>query len=774
MTPPSLSSLKIESLRGAATQFELPFEKNKKLIIIYGENGTGKSTVCDAFDLLGNGKVGSLDTRGLGITRKYWPTVGKTAADVKVTLTTSGGDCCVSLGKVDVVVSNPSLRPQVAVLRRAQILGLIEAKPADRYKEISRFVDVSGVEESETALRKLISDKTRENEIAVARVGENHSEIHRFWRESGTAIKGTDALAWAKQEVQRDRSQLAERKNILGQLITLWDALLVHPQKVAALQNQLETNEAELGTSQASLTKLQESVAGDYLEVLDLLKAAQLHLHKHPNLDACPLCGSSEYAEGLAEKVNKRIESQGLYGQLEQAKLNIAEKETAVLQTRQRLDDAKASAQQDAQALQDYSEGSDIPSDLVMPSFPLPTDTAKWSEWQITHQSEKDTWSNSAEALIEDSRFIATLSASLNVLEQNESAAKDFDTLLPRLKKTLELVEAERKKFTDTVLATISARVGELYEAVHPGEGLNKIGLALDSAKRASLEITTEFGGKLDTPPQAYFSDSHLDTLGLCVFLALAERDSPESKILVLDDVLGSVDEPHVDRVIEMIYDVTAKFRHCLVTTHYGPWRHKYRWGWLKNGQCQFLELTRWSLSKGISHSRSVPEAERLRGLLKDSSPDHQAICAKAGVILEAVLDFLTQLYECSVPRRPGSNYTLGDLLPAIDGKLKKALRVEHRMENGSGVVTYAEKFLDSHITEIARIAQVRNVAGCHFNALSFDLLDSDSIAFGTEVLALTDALIDHDIGWPRNGKSGSYWATTGETRRLHPLKKPN
>src|SRR3546814_18765778 len=86
-----------------------------------------------------------------------------------------------------------------------------------------------------------------------------------------------------------------------------------------------------------------------------------------------------------------------------------------------------------------------------------------------------------------------------------------------------------------------------------------------------------------------------------------AEREAPEIKLLVLDDVLGSVDEPHVDRIIEMIYDVISKFRHCVVTTHYGPWRHKYRWGWLKNGQCPFVELSRWSLRQGMSHSRSVP-----------------------------------------------------------------------------------------------------------------------------------------------------------------------
>jgi hypothetical protein len=316
--------------------------------------------------------------------------------------------------------------------------------------------------------------------------------------------------------------------------------------------------------------------------------------------------------------------------------------------------------------------------------------------------------------------------------------------------------------------------VGVLYETVHPGEGLNKISLALDAAKRASLDISAEFASNHDAPPQAYFSDSHLDTLGLCIFLALAERESTGNKILVLDDVLGSVDEPHVDRVIEMIYDIAASFRYCLVTTHYGPWKHKYRWGWLKNGHCQFVELTRWTMQTGISHTRSVPEVDRLRALMSADSPDLQAICAKSGVILEAVLDFLTQLYECNAPRRLGGNYTLGDLLPAIDGKLKKALRVEHLCEDNEGKASYVERRLEPHLTELARIQQIRNVTGCHFNELTFELLDNDAFAFGAEVLKLADALIDHDAGWPKNDKSGSYWATAGETRRLYPLRRPS
>jgi hypothetical protein len=251
--------------------------------------------------------------------------------------------------------------------------------------------------------------------------------------------------------------------------------------------------------------------------------------------------------------------------------------------------------------------------------------------------------------------------------------------------------------------------------------------------------------------------------------------DKPGETILVLDDVLASIDEPHVERLIEMLYDEAAQFRHCILTTHYRPWKQKLRWGWLRNGQCQFVELTKWTETNGIALIRSTPDIERLRSLLAETPPDPQLVCAKAGFILEFALNFLTQHYECSVPLRPGGLYTIGDLLPAVDKKLRQALKVEvHKGNDADGNAIYESIALAPYLDELTRIAQARNVFGCHFNALSFELLDADALGFGQQVLELLNILTDEQAGWPRNGKSGSYWATIGETRRLHPFKKPS
>ena len=156
MTSISLRKLTVEHLRGSVRPFSLPFERGKKLTVVYGENGTGKTTVCDALEFLGSGKVGSLENRGLGKTNRYWPSVGKSAADVTVTLEADNGTCSARIHKADVVVLPPGSRPTVEVLRRSQILSLVQAKPGDRYEAIRRFIDVSGVEASEDALRELI------------------------------------------------------------------------------------------------------------------------------------------------------------------------------------------------------------------------------------------------------------------------------------------------------------------------------------------------------------------------------------------------------------------------------------------------------------------------------------------------------------------------------------------------------------------------------------------------------------------------------------------
>ena len=766
----SLRCLSIENLRGSVTPFVLQFEKGKKLTIIYGENGTGKSTISDALDLLGNSKLGSLENRGVGAaTRVYWPSFGKVYADVRVALETSNGTCTLSLDKKNVFIDQEILKPQVSVLRRGEILRLVTAQPAERYKEIRRFVDVSGVEVSEGTLRKLINDKSKDYESAVTRVSANRENIENFWVQVNKP--NSNALLWAKSEIKRDLHQFEQQKKAIDDLILLWSAIERCGEQFQSLKDNLETAKNELLQSKETLYEITHRASNDYLEVMDILQAAKKYLHTHTDLTVCPLCESSENVDNLVVEVERRIEANGLLSQLDTAKQSVVLKENAEKTQQQRLDDFLENAKDAFLKLTNYCSQTLEINSLDLPIFPIPEDPERWSEWIMANQNKKQFWRDAADTCIDSKNFIETLRRSLIALEENETIARELSVTLPKLKKVLSIVENERKKYTDNILDAISVRVGQLYELIHPGEGLDKITLALDAAKRGSLDIAIEFAGKQDTPPQAYFSDSHLDTLGLCVFLALAERENPEQKILVLDDVLGSVDEPHVERVISMIYEVIQRFQHAIVTTHYRPWREKFRWGILKPDQgCQFVELKHWSLDNGMALTGSVTEIMRLKKLLSDSDIDVQSITGKAGVILEALLDFLTLRYGCAVPRKVSNAYVLSDLLGAVNGKLLKELRVEKTDGHNENL---GDVQIGDILKEIQQIAQTRNVLGAHFNELAFHLYPQDGIRFAQLVEELCDALICPDYGWP-NKDTGSYWKNGGDTRRLYPLQKPS
>jgi hypothetical protein len=211
-----------------------------------------------------------------------------------------------------------------------------------------------------------------------------------------------------------------------------------------------------------------------------------------------------------------------------------------------------------------------------------------------------------------------------------------------------------------------------------------------------------------------------------------------------------------------------------VVTTHYRPWREKLRWGLLQDGTTELLELKRWSLAGGIQLTRTIPEFERLREDLEAEPPDLQSLVSRAGVILEAVLDHLTVTYECALPRKKTTTpYTLGELLNGVPRRLRDALRVEVRTTDTSGGTSYQERPLGPLLDALAEIAQTRNAMGAHFTDLSFELLDDDALRFAKLALELAETVVDDETGWPTNDSSGSYWATRGETRRMHPLRRP-
>lgn len=767
----TLKSLTLTAFRGSAGTFKLDFEKGKKLTLIYGENGTGKTTICDAFEFLAFERIGSLEDRGMGKgLEKFWPTAGKPANALSVDLATSAGKCSGRIVNKKVSVSPATARPHIELLRHRQILELIQAQPAKRYEAIKRFIDIEAFERSEETLRQLGKTLATERQQAQAAEQENLAALHGFYEAAGKPA-GLNAVTWAKQKLAEPTTGLEADIAAISKLRAAFDALKTYPDKLktrhdAVVAAQIAADAAD--QAQVATLAAAGDGAGDRLTVLSVGDA---YIEAHPAANACPLCDSAENIDGLGAALKAKLAQ---LGALKDATEKWKQAHAALSTARAAVRQAEIDYQNTMTALATAQTAHAWKAGVTLPVTPAPVDPAALSAWLAVNEAKATAWAYVEAGWRDESRSLAQLKLAAERYQNNTARVAELTALIPKADDALIQCVEERQRFTDSIISEIAKQVSELYEKVHPGEGLDKIALELDPARRASLNLGATFEGH-DAPPQAYFSQSHLDTLGLCVFLALAQRDRAADTVLILDDVLGSVDEPHVERVIGMIYGVSTVFQHTIVTTHYRPWREKYRWGWLKPGQvCQFVELTGWAIDDGIRIISSLPEIDRLRTLLAESPIDSQAICSKAGVILEAVLDYLTQKYECAVPRRSGAAYTLGDLLPAINSKLRDALKVEMRdgITDADAPPTSTVE-LKPILDELARIAQARNAFGAHFKAISFELLDTDAVGFAKHVVILVDALICPEHGWPSNNKSGSYWRNSGDTRRLHPLKKP-
>ena len=100
----------------------------------------------------------------------------------------------------------------------------------------------------------------------------------------------------------------------------------------------------------------------------------------------------------------------------------------------------------------------------------------------------------------------------------------------------------------------LQADISRFYGELHPSEPTGDIRLAILPSRRGSAEIKTEFGGAIGLDPRAYSSEAHLDSLGLCIFLAFVRRFGQGVPLLVLDDVVSSVDAAHRARICDVLF----------------------------------------------------------------------------------------------------------------------------------------------------------------------------------------------------------------------------
>lgn len=770
-----VKSITLKGFRGATQPARVVFDTSKSLSLIFGENGTGKSTIIDGFDFLCNQSFGSLENYSIGKSAKnFIPSQGIKPADCFVELVSDSNNWQAVLSGSNIAVTPQSALPDARILRRPSILKLIEAKPKERFDELKSFISVPNTDKAETAFRDAIKETDKLFNEYSRSLSQAQEALEKLWEQSDKTH--SSSILWAEARVKSDT---AEEQKKIDSIAMVFGLIANSERSLSALKNAIQNEEIALkneADAKANQKLLEEKQKDKDASLLSLLQKAQSYIENHSSIGKCPVCETEQDIKNLLQKVSLRIaemdEVKSLSVVSQQATSQVEAKKTLRL-------NAEADFTQNLNKLMHAI--SNISTDILT-LFNLDNkfilDGMNASTYSIALSESFSSWhasflsSNKAKLDAKKDEYQksinlkSTIQHHLTTVQEKEAGAKIKEKTLADLRDILQIIEKERKDYIEGILSLISQEVSTLYSTLHPGEKLGKARFYLKPNAIGSLEFDASFQEALEIPPQAYYSESHLDTLGICVFIALSKHYKTEHTILILDDVLTSVDAHHMDRFMKMLHEQSKIFNQIIVTTHYRPWKDRYKHTRSAVANIDVIELGPWSLQNGIQISQFKNAMTELKGSISTGVFDRQVVASKAGIVLESILDFLTIKYSCALPRNGRNEYTLGDLVGGIDSKLSKLLKIKKNNNE-----THLKPLLDASVS-----AQwIRNCVGCHFNLKGSDVTDQEVIDFAKAVIAIADAVICPDcFSWPKKN-SGSYWHCSCKDNQLelHPLTQP-
>lgn len=778
--------LTIEAFRGANEPFALEFDSKGNLSIVYGENGSGKTTISDALEFLFHGTAGSLEEKSLDGKSRIPALVHaqRAKADLLVKWEDGQSKTVARIDKTKAQISGDS--PGVLhTLSRKNITRLIEETPTKRFERIQEFVSVPALDREEAELRNFMAQQKQLQESQLRSAQQVEADLDQLHQSATLNDSPPPARdVWMKMILGESSETVGEHLKVFEDLDHQITRLRGDFKTIQNAYARVEECDVAHVSAQESLSKIVAASTGDFSEALETLEQAQLLFQRKPT-DACPICDTNLTHQKLTEKVARKLSRLKTVA-AQSAKTKQAQ--TALQQAKNSLETLQSSLfatidtlRQSHQSARDMGEWS-VPD--IVPALLAPSEAGQLTdEWFQTLVNE-------AAGIKPLSEFVGTQKTQLHkrnetqnqlrsILARRKDTQKEHAALgliIQKADAIATILREHRIRHANETLVAISEDFAELYSFIHPGEEIEKIRLYLHPTQRNAARFDGTLFGNTEMTPVACLSDSHLDTLGLCLFLALQKRENPANSIVYLDDAIASVDEAHMERLYELLLREAEHFRHLIITSHYQPLRFKFRWGLLTQSKVNFIELGHWSLERGLTLAKGPnSEIAYLRKYLAEAE-DASTIASKAGMVLERVFDFLTGIYQCRLPRNPGAEqrWTLDHYKGGLksEKKLMGALRCDHIDPDGK---VFDSIELAPLLEDIFSRLQFRNAIGCHYKELAgyFDEI-GEAVKLGQATLALVNALCDENDELPDNQKDGTSWANRKTvTRRLYPLLKP-
>lgn len=610
-----IKSITIEGIRGIRNSISLPL--NEKSVLLYGDNGSGKSSVSDAIEWFYTDKVSHLSGSEIDLKEALRNSHQKETDTSSIAISYNRNvidatkKLSVKRGKLSSEISNltddfqkyfSASQSENLLLRYQFLRDFIDQTKGDKLKYLSDIIGFSEVTKTKDVLRKAFSSikseiKTQnfeaqinnEKQTLIAKIGAAVSQENNLFEMINEIIEPlkTGFTVSSIDDIDKVLNHIKKPANT--KQLTELQFLENTNKALSILKSEILFIDGEYQKYYTEFNKIAEDVQSIMQTFLaELLKSGEAVItKKYHKEDNCPLCLQQKNLEELKTDIQRRLkeieESSKKKGVFDAAKKSISD---IVAERLKRLELTAGNASLNEQ------ENESIKQTISSLSNKL-------TEYQKS-ANEKVTSGNKLPAsitliLTEDdfkiqeqisARFEAIQTAIKNdkstELYANISAAKDAFLKIKRFEKnkskleyqknSLELIYNEfvkrQKEGLESFINTFSSYINDFYEFMNPDEQFHEIKIVTIGEEDELNGITIEYkyNDMWVSPPQKYFSESHLNCFGISFFLASVIAFNKENKFIVLDDVISSFDSAHRKRFADLLFEKFAEYQFILLT----------------------------------------------------------------------------------------------------------------------------------------------------------------------------------------------------------------
>ena len=698
-------------------------------MIIYGKNGTGKSSITDACEWFHEEKIEHLQKEGAGAGtfphREAEP--GETYVefefaddDLDASTLTYDHDTItrpIESGDVDEFRQRA---PHPFYIRFEDLKQFVYKTKTEKYEKLAELMGFQPQVEFQKSLKRVRNQLFQRLEQRRNAVKQRAADLEGLL-EVESASKSLILNAITEVFERNDLGTPDEKSDLRDARNTLEEK--VESDEVAARINQLDQLSEELdnlgeledqiGPLEEYFNKAQEFAKKEESTVDALLiklyeTGEQVLEQKTAQEDgtvSCPLCGRP-YEGDLVDHVQKELEKlrslKEAKGEVDQA----FQRAKKAVRNSKRLMEAVPSSEDisygteecSISSLNDHAarvaetiEGLEAilsreHEDLAQHTSLLEDELSSLLDRVDNFEAQRSTlWEASVEekeSLEEDSnreQLVNDYSKVRDTLDQWEkldearSEMSQLETVFENYEEAVE--DYVRQNMTDVKerFDQISGDVQGYFEILEEStEGISEPAIQLLADKDRAVRLKVHFHGEDTSPAYKYLSESQLNSFGLAVFLASVRRFNSEFKFVILDDIINSFDGYKRLKVIDLLKDELSNHQ-FLILTHDRVWMKQVSERFPRWNKIRFEE---WRASYGPVKGNNSVGLEYVEDLLEEDRP--KTAGRELGAFLERQLQLLCELAEATVKYNRKNEYSLRSLLTRLRVRVSDKLKSDH------------------------------------------------------------------------------------------------